>query len=336
MSAVLKPSELEQALRMCIKTGTPAYVEGPPGIGKTEILTKLTQDLEMRLIVKITASMDATDLSLVKLAQDLLNVHDCTVARWLYDACDGRPTVILFDEMPNGVQLVLNSLQKLINERMINDFIIPQSVYFVGAGNRVEDRAGANRLSTAMGNRFVRYTLEPDHQDWCKWAVANNIHPMVLAFIRRFPHLLNQFDPKASKFPSPRSWKKLSDLWFEPMSDNIKRATAEGLVGDGAAIEFLAFDQMFSKLTHLNPDAIIMNPDNAEVPTKPDELFAVCSALAMKATQKNYPAIKRYLNRLNPEYSVMATKDMIARDKTITDTTTYQTWCIENHELAIA
>jgi hypothetical protein len=60
------------------------------------------------------------------------------------------------------------------------------------------------RMSSALSNRFTHITVEPDLEDWCKWAVTNAVEPVVIAFLCFRPELLHKFDRNTRAFPSPR------------------------------------------------------------------------------------------------------------------------------------
>ncbi|MGH2364228.1 MAG: hypothetical protein ACRDHX_06205 [Chloroflexota bacterium] len=62
-------------------------------------------------------------------------------------------------------------------------------------------------MPPALANRFTRLNVQPDLDDWCKWAVKAGIEPVVIAFLRFRPALLHQFNREARAFPTPRSWQ---------------------------------------------------------------------------------------------------------------------------------
>lgn len=74
----------------------------------------------------------------------------------------------------------------------------------------------------------------------------------------------------------------------------------KGLVGEGAALEIIAFRRMFLELP--NPDAILIDPDNGQIPSKPDQLFALVVALAKRASAGSFGRLVRYAERLQQEH----------------------------------
>ena len=93
-----------------------------------------------------------------------------------------------------------------------------------------------------------------------------------------------------------------------------------GAVGEGAALEYLAFRAMAKSLVNL--DAILLNPDKAEIPSKPSELYATAIGLAGRANDTNFARIATYANRLfseadKGEFAVLLVRDSIRKDEKI-------------------
>jgi hypothetical protein len=92
---------------------------------------------------------------------------------------------------------------------------------------------------------------------------------------------------------------------------DIEYESITGTIGEGAAAEFLAFLKIFRSLP--NPDAVIMDPDNAAVPTDPATLYALCGALIHRSSDNNCHRVIQYADRLQAEFSVMLVRDLIKK-----------------------
>jgi hypothetical protein len=86
-----------------------------------------------------------------------------------------------------------------------------------------------------------------------------------------------------------------------------------GWIGQGPALEYMDYATMASQL--VSPDAVILNPETAQVPENPAALWAVTTALADRATAGNFSAISVYLGRVMPEYAVYCVKSALAGEK---------------------
>ena len=66
-----------------------------------------------------------------------------------------------------------------------------------------------------------------------------------------------------------------------------------------------------------NIDGILMNPHESPLPEKPDIRYAVCAALAGRATVNNFEAIVSYVSRMPHEFMMLAIKDSTRKDAAI-------------------
>ena len=99
-----------------------------------------------------------------------------------------------------------------------------------------------------------------------------------------------------------------------------------GSVGEGAANEYLAFRSMYKSMVNL--DAILLNPDKAAIPTKPDQLYATAVGLAARANDTNFSRIATYATRLvvdaqRGEFAALMIRDCLRRDEKLQYTDTF-------------
>ena len=78
----------------------------------------------------------------------------------------------------------------LVLDRRVGDYVLPDGWVIVAAGNRVGDRAAAQRMPTALRNRFAHIFIASDVDAWCTCANANDVAPELVAFqrLRRGEH----------------------------------------------------------------------------------------------------------------------------------------------------
>jgi hypothetical protein len=171
--------------------------------------------------------------------------------------------------------------------------------------------------------------LETHLDDWTTWAINNGVKPEVISFIRFRPNLLHDFDPQRDQNATPRAW-------VDGVSDVLGTVPAEaefecfkGAVGEGAAAEFVGFVRIFRKLP--NPDAILLNPQTADVPKDPATLYALSGALAQRATESNFERVCQYSERMPPEFSVLTVSYAARRNPDLANTQAFTKWSI-NHQ----
>ena len=80
---------------------------------------------------------------------------------------------------------------------------------------------------------------------WVQWATLNNIDVTVITFIDRNPGKLSPPPPDTQEiiaFPTPRAWAQVSYVLLgEMLDEELESESISGLVGPGAAHEFITF-----------------------------------------------------------------------------------------------
>lgn len=332
----MKPSECATALRWMILAGQPVHLSGEPGVGKTSIAYQVTQDIGYDMLETRLGLIESVDLR-------GLPVMDMKagVTRWLTPAefpkkgC--KPTVWFFDEWMQGMPSVQSNAGQLLNARRLGDYELPDNVYIMGASNRAKDRAATNRMPSQISSRFCQLTMEPDIGDWTKHALAKKFEWETIGFLRWKDELLSKFDPNAEASPTCRSWEYVSKATkvakalaakgnaLPPM---VEERGYAGLVGNGAAAEYMGFISVFRNLP--DPTAMLANPDRCTIPEAPDVLSALSSKLAKMATDNNMDRLVRLANRLPDEFSVLTVTSAVMLNEKLSRTTPYIEWAVKH------
>jgi len=305
------PYEASEALAYAVSRKQPTWLHGKPGIGKTDIVNQVCEKLGLRMWrFPPTVTLDPVD---VRGLPTVENGQTVWARPDLWPSDPDWSGVVFLDELPQGSVAVQSSLMQAVQCRRIGDMKIPDGAIFVAAGNRQEDRAGANRVITPLANRFLHLDVDVDPQQWQLWAVQNGVHSDVRGYLSYRPGNLDTFDPKtdARAFATPRSWVAASRLVEgEGVPEHLLYSLVAGLVGEGPSAEFLAFRQIRKEL----PDRaeIWKNPRKAPVPTKdPQILYALVTALADDSrTVEDLEPLAIYGLRLPGDFSGVLMRDV--------------------------
>jgi hypothetical protein len=236
------------------------------------------------------------------------------------------------DELNAAPASVQAACFQLILDRRLGEYVLPPEWIPIAAGNRQTDRAAAQRMPTALANRFAHIDVSADLESWSQWAVKTGIAPVVLAFLRFRPALLHDMpaDGNARAFPTPRAWASVAKI--ANAAPDIRQALVAGIVGDGAAAEFEGFCRIWHNLPSIAD--VIANPDGAIVPVDISAQYAISAALGRKADRANFDRIMRYAGRLPPEFRILTVMDATGRDADLKNTAPYTAWCIETGKIA--
>ena len=245
-SRSVTPTEARSRVLRCFKNKRPVFLWGPPGIGKSELVANLTEELGGHMIDLRLGQMEPTDIRGIPFFNKNNEKMDWAPPIDLPDAemASKFPIVVLFlDEMNSAAPAVQAAGYQLILNRRIGKYVLPDNVVIVAAGNRESDKGVTYRMPSPLANRFVHMEIRPDHASWEQWAIVNKIHQDVVGFIGFAKQRLFDFDPKSNSrsFATPRSWKFVSDfLYDDDTSDSELSDLIAGTVGDGVALEFMA------------------------------------------------------------------------------------------------
>jgi hypothetical protein len=332
----MNPTTLKATLKAMIPTGKNVYVEGSPGLGKTEIVKQAVTDLgtNYHVVFKHAPTMQPEDLALPFRSPD--GRLDFARAGWLPLAGDyeeGKHVVLFIDELPQADMSIQKTLANLMQEREAYGVALHNKVSFVATGNGTSHRAGANRLLSHLRNRMLNLKFEAHLDSWCQWALDNDVRPEVIAFLRFRPDQLNEFDPNRDVNPTPRVWSQgVNDLLHAVDTGAIPQEAefeiCEGYVGEGAAVQFQSFVKMYRKLP--NPDAVLMRAADHPVPTEPSVLYALSGALAHRCTVNNIDRVVEFGRRMPPEYCVLILLDAIRKTPMLQSTKAFTDWAIKD------
>lgn len=309
------------------------FLWGAPGIGKSDIVREIARDLKWTLIEFRANLREPVDCRGIPVADLKTGVTKWLVPDELPRADrDGENGILFLDELNTASPQMQAALFQLVLERKLGDYVLPDGWTIIAAGNRVSDRAAAQKMPTALRNRFAHFYITPDVNAWTDWAITNDVAVEMIAFVRFRPaliHKMPQGDENA--FPTPRSLTKAAEYVDAPK--DVRRDLIAAEVGDDCASEIDGFIDMYHSIGTL--DDIIADPDNARIPTEGSQRYAVFTGLASKATRANFNKIMRYAERLDSEGQTLLIHDATTRDPKLKETAGYSRFAVNNQHVTI-
>ena len=254
------PNGAKKSIKRAFKKKRPLFLWGPPGIGKSDIIGQITNELGKAHLIDIRLSLwDPTDIK----GMPYYSEQDNTM-KWAPPA--ELPTeefaaqfdfvVVFLDEMNSAAPAVQAAAYQLILNRRVGQYKLPDNVLLVAAGNRDADKGVTYKMPAPLANRFVHLELRVDFDDWFQWAVNNDIHRDVVGYLTFAKKDLYDFDPRSPSraFATPRSWSFVSEL-LEDDDDETTTDLISGSVGEGLAVKFMAHRKIASSMP--NPTDIL-------------------------------------------------------------------------------
>ena len=239
-------SEARSRLLRCFKTKRPVFLWGPPGIGKSEVVAGITEELGGHMIDLRLGQMEPTDLRGIPFFNKNNEKMDWAPPIDLPDEelASQYPIVVLFlDEMNSAAPSVQAAGYQLILNRRIGKYRLPDNVVIVAAGNRESDKGVTYRMPAPLANRFLHLEMRADFESWQTWAVNNKIHQDVVGYLSFAKQDMMDFDPRSSSrsFATPRTWTFVSEFLQDDDATPAELTDlVAGLVGEGLAVKFMA------------------------------------------------------------------------------------------------
>jgi hypothetical protein len=300
----------------------PLMLWGAPGIGKSTIISDMAKELDIGFIDVRLAQREPVDIrGLPVPREDRSGVDWIVSSEWPREDQDdyNERGIILFDEITAAdPSLQVASYEFILDRRLGKLYQVPPGWYIIAAGNRTSDAAVARTMSSALANRFCHLELIPKSKSWIEWALIKGLESTVIAFIRYRPELLfNMTGNRERGWPSPRTWERVSlelQLAKETsLSKAALRCIIEGLVGPGAAIEFLGFLKWAESIPDI--EAMLRGDVDIEFPGRSDQRFAMVSASVHTMLESAEPeelvtGFLRFLIEIPNDWAQMAYHDL--------------------------
>jgi hypothetical protein len=248
------PKSAKKSLRRAFKAQRPVFLWGPPGIGKSDIVKQLGEELEAHVIDIRLSLWEPTDIKGIPYFDSNASKMVWAPPGELPDAelAEKHSKIILFmDEMNSAAPAVQAAAYQLVLNRKVGTYKLPDNVLIVAAGNRESDKGVTYRMPAPLANRFVHLEMRVDWDDYFSWATENRIHKDVVGFLTFSKKDLYDFDPKSASraFATPRSWTFVSELLFDDDEDEgTLTDLISGAVGEGLAVKFMAHRKVAGQL----------------------------------------------------------------------------------------
>lgn len=323
------PQQLFELLVHAIPAKHNVLVVSSPGRGKSSIVQQAAQHVGADILLSNPPLEDITAVAGLPWAQPGDKEASFLPIGNLAKALRAtKLTVWDLEDLGQAPNLMQAGYMQLLLAREANGHKLPDCVTFVATSNMRTDRGGVGGILEPVKSRFKTIVELVSHLDqWCNWAVAHDVHPIVIAYLRWQPDAINQFNPTADMTNSPmeRTWVAASDWLKLNMGKSIEAPAVAGAIGEGQAGQLMAFAEMFRLLPSI--DGILKDPDNAQVPDQTNVLYAVSTAVASRVTEKNFDRAVRYATRLDEgghgDFGALLVRDALRRKPTLAQTPTF-------------
>jgi hypothetical protein len=333
------PKKLASQLEYAWKINTPVMMHGNPSTTKSKSVEQMCQKFDLVFMDIRLSQREFVDLRGVPTVVDKHTEFN-PPAELPQEGCP--PTVLFLDEINQADQSTQAASYQLLNDRQLGEYILPDNVWICAAGNYITDRALVNKMGSALNNRVMHLYVMIDAEEWSHWALNNNIHTSVIAFIRFSSQYLAEMQSthddvqarlkNADAFASSRTWEFVSLLMHETKA-NVRKVwpLVAGCVGLPAATQFKAYIEYYADLPDL--DEVIKHPTTTRIPDSRQALLAVSIGLSARINEDTFGSILEYMKRAPLEYTTAMVNDALRINDDLLDYPEIAVWIQQNAEI---
>lgn len=313
----ISTTELYDAIDLLIKTDTPLFIHGSPGIGKSYIVADVAKQNELALVDVRLSQMDPVDLRGVPSIKE-----DQTV--WMppvfFPKDPDSEGILFLDELNSAPPSVQAAIYQLVLNRQMGEYVLPKGWRIICAGNRVSDRGVVFRLPTPLANRMVHLHVEARFDDFKLFALKQKLHHFIIGFLSFRPDLLSNEpvveDDANPAFATPRSYHMLSEIVKKEAAIEKIYPVIYGTIGYSAGIEFVSYVKVYEEIPDIKA---IYSGIYPEIDKKPALLYALVSALVeyYDGSEEHQKHLFGFSRVLPTEFGVMLIKDVIVKDENL-------------------
>lgn len=324
----MNPHDAKRSLTHLCERKVPVFLWGPPGIGKSSIVSQIAKEQGVGYIDLRLSLLDPTDLRGIPFFDTKQDTAVWAPPSFLPDGSEEKG-ILFLDELNTAAPMVQASAYQLILDRKIGEYHLPEGWSIVAAGNRESDRGVVFRMASPLANRFVHLEMEADVEEWRKWAIDAGIDVTIISFISHRPDALFAFNTQdeSRSFATPRTWEYVNEVLSSDPDEDLIMPLVSGAIGEELAASFLGFRTVAGKLPDI--DAILAG-ESAEVPEEASALHVLCTALSMRiddyTSTKKLDNLLRYSLNLPGEFAVMIVQDLRERKIDLDHVDSWMLW----------
>ena len=296
-------------------------VQGEMGIGKSAILKMLKAMPKFRdyffCYVDITTK-DVGDFVVPKI-KDIDGQEVCSFIpneEFGFHFKD-RKVVMMLDEIGKARGGVLNASLRIMNERGLGTYTLPEGSIVFGTTNLAVEGIGDNVPPHARNRITVVRAAKPNAQTWIEdYAIPMGINPVIIGTVAEFPEMFASFedyekpeqntyinDPRTVRtaFVTPRSMERASHIYERTriLGDAVMCHALAGTVGEKAMHNILTMDKLDTQLTPW--DELVKSPETATVPSSAAASCMLVSKAVQRIRRETISAWMEFLPRMSKE-----------------------------------
>jgi hypothetical protein len=253
----LQEIDQEQAFNLSkffIQAQQNLFLFGRRGVGKTHIVIQAAQECNFKINYINLSVIERPDLAGYPNMNSTGDIITFKSPAFLPPLESGRKpdSIILFDEVDKAPPEVTAPLLEILQFKSVNGKQINVAACIL-TGNLSNENSHSNIISNALLDRGSKYILSFNFEKWVDWAKSNNVHDLILGFLRSNPEFAcGRIEDSCYASPSPRGWTIASEALCKARDlkiVDIETVTQiiSGYVGSEAGLRFKIWYEHYRK-----------------------------------------------------------------------------------------
>ena len=206
----------------------PIFLVGPPGVGKTEIMSQVAEEMDIALVsYSMTHHTRQSAIGLPFIAEHQYGDESYRTTEYtmseiiasVYDKMEetGKREGILFlDEINCVSETLAPAMLQFLQMKIFGRHRLPEGWVVITAGNPLEYNNSAREFDLATFDRLKRIDVEPELEPWLVYARNNAVHASVLNYltIKKDDFYSVRLTVDGKLFVTARGWVDLSEMIY--------------------------------------------------------------------------------------------------------------------------
>ena len=206
----------------------PIFLVGPPGVGKTEIMSQVAEEMDIALVsysMTHHTRQSAIGLPFIsehKYCGESYRTTEYTMSEIIasvYDKMEEtgkREGMLFLDEINCVSETLAPAMLQFLQMKIFGRHRLPEGWVVITAGNPLEYNNSAREFDLATLDRLKRIDVEPELGPWLVYARNNAVHAAVLNYlsIKKDDFYSVRLTVDGKLFVTARGWVDLSEMIY--------------------------------------------------------------------------------------------------------------------------